>query len=160
MKNAIIIGANSYIARNLIAVSGDRKDIKLTALYDYQDQHFDGALAYKQIDVLDAGVFGSVDLDVDHEHSIAALASSHAVWYYGDAGAGLHAVGFIKSALIQGSERARRYELIYPDLRGSKRVCALRNRYYSMNFELPINTCPLRPQTPALSPASGLGGGI
>ena len=65
MKKAIVIGANSYIARNLTKISSDRKDIEITALYDCLDHHFDYATAYQQINILDMDSLKSIDLDVD-----------------------------------------------------------------------------------------------
>ena len=65
MKRAIIIGANSYIARNMIHVLGDRKGAEVVALYDCQSEHSDGASNYRQIDILDETSLALVDLDVD-----------------------------------------------------------------------------------------------
>jgi len=65
MKKAIIIGANSYIARNLIKIISDDKTIELTALYDYQDYHYDNAANYHQFDILNTDSYKNVDLDID-----------------------------------------------------------------------------------------------
>ncbi|MCL2661772.1 MAG: SDR family oxidoreductase [Oscillospiraceae bacterium] len=64
-KSAIIIGANSYIARNMIHVLSECKDVEAVALYDCQSTHDDGAANYKQINILDEASFTDVDLDVD-----------------------------------------------------------------------------------------------
>jgi len=63
MKKAIVIGANSYIARNLIAAAHDRDDIEITALYDRQNQHADDVPGYRQIDILDANTYETIDLN-------------------------------------------------------------------------------------------------
>jgi len=64
-KKATIIGANSYIARNMIHVLVNRKDVEAVALYDYQSEHIDGMPNYKQINVLEEASLGFADLDVD-----------------------------------------------------------------------------------------------
>ena len=64
MKIAII-GANSFIARNLIFyIKQYHQDIELK-LYDYQQSHADGAQDYQQINIIDVNSLKTVDFDVD-----------------------------------------------------------------------------------------------
>jgi len=66
MKKAIIIGANSYIARNLIETLKSNTDIEVTICCDYQDCHFDNVDSYQKINVLDSDSLKQLDLKVDH----------------------------------------------------------------------------------------------
>jgi len=65
MKKTVIIGANSYMARNLIKVIEDRSDIEITALYDYQDKNLDCSSLYQQINILDLNAFKTINLKAD-----------------------------------------------------------------------------------------------
>ena len=68
---AVIIGANSYIARNMIAVLQNHKNIEITALYDYQESfidaliYFNGLMKYSKINILDTKTIYKLNLDVD-----------------------------------------------------------------------------------------------
>ncbi|MEA4914538.1 MAG: SDR family oxidoreductase [Christensenella sp.] len=65
MNKATVIGANSYIARNLIHRLHERyQDIRL-ALYDYQDEQADGYAPYKEISILDPSSCADIDMDSD-----------------------------------------------------------------------------------------------
>lgn len=63
MKKIAVIGANSYIARNLICVLSDKKcEIKL---YDRADVQMDGNMNYSKIDILDESSVENIDFDCD-----------------------------------------------------------------------------------------------
>ena len=64
MKNIAIIGANSYIARNLVYTLKQKDGFDL-ALYDAQPESTDGTDGYTQIDILDPASLQKVDLSVD-----------------------------------------------------------------------------------------------
>lgn len=63
MKKIAIIGANSYIARNLIYVLND-KECNLQ-LYDCADNHADGIKNYSKINILDESSVERIDFDCD-----------------------------------------------------------------------------------------------
>lgn len=64
MKKVLVFGANSYIARNLIHIIKNRKDLYLY-LYDYQTQHLDNCDNYKCINILDPNEISKVNLECD-----------------------------------------------------------------------------------------------
>lgn len=65
MKSVSIVGANSYIARNLIHMIGtDYKDIELF-LYDREESHRDGLHNYVPVNILDEASAASINYDVD-----------------------------------------------------------------------------------------------
>lgn len=59
-----ILGANSYIARNMIYLLKGKEDIELS-LYDYQETHLDGEASYQALNILDKNAVASVDLKCD-----------------------------------------------------------------------------------------------
>jgi len=65
IRTVSIIGANSYIARNLIFLLKQRKDVKIVGLYDRAPEHADGEQNYKQIDVLSNESLKQIDFSVD-----------------------------------------------------------------------------------------------
>lgn len=65
MKTITIIGANSYIARNLIhIINNENMDIALF-LYDREDNHRDGLLNYAPVNILDEESLSKVNINVD-----------------------------------------------------------------------------------------------
>ena len=65
MKRIAIIGANSYIARNMIVfLKSNYSDIELE-LYDYSDSHADGEKGYKKINILDSASVSTIDMSCD-----------------------------------------------------------------------------------------------
>ena len=64
-KKVAIIGANSYIARNVIHQTGARYPGVSLALYDYSDAHADGLENYKKVSILDMESLKDVDFDCD-----------------------------------------------------------------------------------------------
>lgn len=64
MKKVGIIGANSYIARNLIYFFEHETKIELK-LYDRTDSHVDGKMNYFKINVLDISSLENIDFDCD-----------------------------------------------------------------------------------------------
>ena len=67
MKKIVIVGANSYIARNMTFVMKREKkysdcEIKL---YDREKTHIDGVENYKSVDILDKESVDSIDFDCD-----------------------------------------------------------------------------------------------
>lgn len=64
MKKIVIVGANSYIARNLIYMLKTNSDYCLK-LYDYAENHADGEDNYAQINILSKESLASIDMDCD-----------------------------------------------------------------------------------------------
>lgn len=64
MKKIAVIGANSYIARNLIYLLREEYQCELM-LYGREDAHFDGIVPYRKIDVFDKEMLSQIDLNVD-----------------------------------------------------------------------------------------------
>lgn len=64
MKIAVV-GANSYIARNLIFRLKQRRIDAELMLYDHADRQADGESAYHRIDVLDRKSVAEIDFDCD-----------------------------------------------------------------------------------------------
>lgn len=64
MKKAAIIGANSYIARNLYAVLSTYHPEIRVDLYDYQEESLDGVPGYTAVSLL-SGDLSKLDLTVD-----------------------------------------------------------------------------------------------
>ena len=63
MKKIVVVGANSYIARNLVYVLNDKEcAIKL---YDRADTQVDGMVNYSKIDILDKSSVENIDFDCD-----------------------------------------------------------------------------------------------
>lgn len=63
-----IIGANSFIARNIIYELRRREKeggIRELWLYDYQERHLDGEKGYQQLNVLDMDSVNKINTDVD-----------------------------------------------------------------------------------------------
>ena len=65
MKRVTIIGANSYIARNLIYVFQNTYPDYLLNLYDGAPTHVDGAGNYKSINILSKDSVEQIDFDCD-----------------------------------------------------------------------------------------------
>lgn len=65
MKKIVVIGANSYIARNCIYfMSKQNRDVHME-LYDHANEHADHAENYHQIDILSQESVSKIDLDCD-----------------------------------------------------------------------------------------------
>lgn len=64
MKKIAIIGANSYIARNVYYVLTKEYEAEIR-LYDYKENQLDGAKNYKQINILDIDSIKNIDMDCD-----------------------------------------------------------------------------------------------
>lgn len=65
MMKITIIGANSYIARNLIFEINQRKIDAELKLYDYADKQSDGENNYHKIDILNQKSVSEIDFDCD-----------------------------------------------------------------------------------------------
>lgn len=65
VKTVSIIGANSYIARNLIAFLKKRSNIRIVGLYDCAAKQFDNEINYKQIDILSRESVKKINFSVD-----------------------------------------------------------------------------------------------
>lgn len=65
MRKVVIIGANSYIARNLLVVLKEKEPDAEIKLYDYADAHVDGASSYESVKVLEKESVAKIDLDCD-----------------------------------------------------------------------------------------------
>ena len=65
MKKIVIVGANSYIARNLLWVLKEKKEEYQVKLYDCAEQHIDGDDRYTAIDILDEQLVARIDMDCD-----------------------------------------------------------------------------------------------
>lgn len=66
MKKIAIIGANSYIARNMCTVIEKKYDKYDIYLYDRAEKQVDGRENYKSIDVLDKKSLENIDFDCDY----------------------------------------------------------------------------------------------
>ncbi len=75
-KKVAIIGANSYIARNVIHQMGERYPGVSLALYDYSDTHADGLQNYKKVSILDRESLKGVDFDCDVMYVFAGKTGS------------------------------------------------------------------------------------
>lgn len=64
MKKAVIIGANSYIARNVLLMLKRDYDCSVK-LYDYSEKQVDGEENYKQVSILDPESAAQIDFDCD-----------------------------------------------------------------------------------------------
>ena len=64
MTKIAVIGANSYIARNLVHFLKQKPDVSLT-LYDAQEESKDGETPYRQIKILDPDSLHDLDLSAD-----------------------------------------------------------------------------------------------
>ena len=71
-----VIGANSYIARNVIYSIKERCPEAELALYDYTESHADGLPNYRQINILDRASLGAVDFDCDVMYVFAGKTGS------------------------------------------------------------------------------------
>lgn len=65
MKRVLVIGANSYIARNLIHMLSEEKGSYDIMLYDRAGNHADGIGPYSRVDMLRPEDVGKMDLDCD-----------------------------------------------------------------------------------------------
>lgn len=65
MKTAIIIGANSFIARNLIKYINLTKDIEIIGVYDFSEKHFDGIENYHQIRITSKESVSTINMNCD-----------------------------------------------------------------------------------------------
>lgn len=65
LMKVTVIGANSYIARNLLVVLKRRFPNVLLRLYDRADTHADGEQAYEKVQILDRASVSNIDLDAD-----------------------------------------------------------------------------------------------
>lgn len=65
MKKIAVIGANSYIARNLLYVLQQQKPDFCVSLYDYAEVQADHAKNYKQIDILNPVSVAEIDFNCD-----------------------------------------------------------------------------------------------
>ena len=65
MKKVLVIGANSYIARNLIHLLSEEEDKYDIVLYDKAENHVDGIKPYNQINMLQPEDVEKMDLDCD-----------------------------------------------------------------------------------------------
>lgn len=65
MKKVVIIGANSYIARNTALVLEEKYPDTFIKLYDYSDAQVDGRDNYIKINILDAESVKTIDFDCD-----------------------------------------------------------------------------------------------
>ena len=64
MEKIVIIGANSYIARNLIYYLENNGTFELK-LYDYTDSHVDGNNNYSKVDILNVSSIEKIDFNCD-----------------------------------------------------------------------------------------------
>lgn len=65
MKKIAIIGANSYIARNIVFVLNQMQDQYALDLYDNKENQVDSFQNYKSIDILSSKSIKCIDFDVD-----------------------------------------------------------------------------------------------
>ncbi len=65
MKSIVIIGANSYIARNMLVVLKTKYPHGKLKLYDYADKQIDGDERYTKVNVLDVQDVQKIDMKCD-----------------------------------------------------------------------------------------------
>lgn len=65
MKKIVIVGANSYIARNLIYILKQKGFNDNIALYDFTEKHIDGEKNYQKIEILEQKSVSQIDMDCD-----------------------------------------------------------------------------------------------
>lgn len=66
MKKISIIGANSYIARNIIYMLKFKFKSNISlSLYDYEKKHIDAASNYLSVNILDGNSIKKIDMDCD-----------------------------------------------------------------------------------------------
>lgn len=65
MKKITVIGANSYIARNMIYVLDQRPEEYELKLYDYAEQQVDGHPKYNSVKILDKESVKQIDFNCD-----------------------------------------------------------------------------------------------
>lgn len=65
MKKIAVVGANSYIARNMIYVLKNEYENCELKLYDYAESHWDGEHNYRQINIMDINSIENIDFDCD-----------------------------------------------------------------------------------------------
>ena len=70
MNKITIIGANSYIARNLIFYLKD-KDVNIS-MYGHSAKHIDGGNSYECVDILDKNNLSKIDFDCDYIYFFSA----------------------------------------------------------------------------------------
>ena len=75
-KRVAIIGANSYIARNVIHQTMERYPGVSLALYDYSDAQADGLGNYTKVSILDRESLKNVDFDCDVMYVFAGKTGS------------------------------------------------------------------------------------
>lgn len=75
MKKAVVIGANGYIARNLIT---KLKDQYLLELYDIQENHRDGNENYSSVDITNIDSVREMNLDCDIIYNFAGMTGTTA----------------------------------------------------------------------------------
>ena len=76
-KKVAVIGANSYIARNVILRLEERYPGLSIALYDFPPEHPDGRDNYKQVSILDKESLKGIDFDVDVIYLFAGRTGSY-----------------------------------------------------------------------------------
>lgn len=65
MNKVAIIGANSYIARNLLYILKNERENCDIALYDYAENQMDGADNYTSIQILEQDSLSKIDMNCD-----------------------------------------------------------------------------------------------
>ncbi len=65
MKTAIIIGANSYIARNLIHFINQNEEMKIIGLYDFSDKQIDDEIPYSKINIKSKDSVSLINMNCD-----------------------------------------------------------------------------------------------
>lgn len=65
MKKVVIVGANSYIARNVLYTLQNMDEQFEVKLYDYSDSQIDGATNYESINIMSSDSVKRLDLDCD-----------------------------------------------------------------------------------------------
>ena len=76
-KKVAVIGANSYIARNVILRLEERYPGLSIALYDFPPEHPDGRDNYKQVSILDKESLKGIDFDCDVIYLFAGRTGSY-----------------------------------------------------------------------------------
>lgn len=116
MKAVTIIGANSYIARNLIqSIKTDAVDVDLY-LYDRESEHKDGWSGYAPVNVLDEESVSQVRYDVDAVILFAGKTGTYAGFDEPDTFVEVNELGLLNvlNAMRKADSKAK---LVFPSTR-------------------------------------------
>jgi len=113
---AIIVGANSYIARNMIKVLKNNEAVELVAAYDRQGHHNDDIKTYRQIDILDMESLKTADLKADHIFFFTGKTGTEAGFDQYDSFIDINEKGLLNLLTVYREQQSRA-KIIFPSTR-------------------------------------------